>query len=186
MDQNYDYIIDNDIVIDTKKGFNISTKKFLKRLENDAYYKETKDISISKDKKTIKYTVVDISKKIYNVEVKKINDKDEEYLNDLLTYMQAKPEERKGLINPRKIFKRKYKDVREDTIDDIRYGYISGTIILILRLLAGSIALGGIMMTILTLITGSFIPKILLMFLASPSLELGLAIGREFVALYRT
>lgn len=41
-------------------------------------------------------------------------------------------------------------------------------------------------MTILTLITGSFIPKILLMFLASPSLELGLAIGREFVALYRT
>lgn len=186
MDQNYDYIIDNDIVIDTKKGFNISTKKFLKRLENDAYYKETKDISISKDKKTIKYTVVDISKKKYNVEVKKINDKDEEYLNDLLTYMQAKPEERKGLINPRKIFKRKYKDVREDTIDDIRYGYISGTIILILRLLAGSIALGGIMMTILTLITGSFIPKILLMFLASPSLELGLAIGREFVALYRT
>lgn len=86
----------------------MSTKKFLKRLENDAYYKETKDISISKDKKSIKYTVVDISKKIftYNVEIKNINDKDEEYLNDLLTYMQAKPEERKDLINPRKIFKR--------------------------------------------------------------------------------
>ena len=49
----------------------MSTKKFLKRLENDAYYKETKDISISKDKKSIKYTVVDISKKIftYNVEI---------------------------------------------------------------------------------------------------------------------
>ena len=72
MDQNYDYIIDNDIVIDTKKGFNISTKKFLKRLENDAYYKETKDISISKDKKTIKYTVVDISKKYIMLKLKKL------------------------------------------------------------------------------------------------------------------
>ena len=191
----HDYVINKNIIMETKKNFKMPLSRFLKDFELDVYNHKIKDLKLNENKNQFKYYVINEDGEVhyYNISIKNMQNEDKTLLNTLLSYVNSKEyknaqeqEINDDGIKPRKIFMKNLQDIREETKEDFAadesYIYIS----IILRILVGlaEIIIGLMVFTLF--VKGQLLPKFLLGLLAYPLLELGLLGFRESIAFFRT
>lgn len=191
----HNYVIENNIIIETKKNFKMPLSRFLKDFELDVYNHKVKDLRLDENKSQFKYHIMNEDGEVhyYNISIKNIQKEDKTFLNTLLSYVNSKEyknaqeqERNDDVINPRKIFMKNLqvirKETKEDFLCDESYVYIS----VLLRILTGIAETIIGLMSFTLFVRGQLLPKFLLGLLTYPLLELGLWGFRECVALFRT